>query len=234
MSGRIAHAFDNVLTGIVGFAELTLTQTARDSAPHQYVGEVLKAAQAGVQLTQQLHTLSRCAAAGPGPTSLAVLVADEQGRYAPPAGSLVRMHFAVPSDLPPVAMDADALRTALGHVLDNARESVGSSGTIAITARQIELAAGERGDWLGNPEPGPALEVLITDSGPGLNAEARQRLFQEPFFTTKPRHRGVGLAIVCRTLFTQGGGFRLDSGPSGGAVARLLLPIAAAHPAPQR
>jgi signal transduction histidine kinase len=50
----------------------------------------------------------------------------------------------------------------------------------------------------------------------------------EPFFSTKPRHRGIGLAIVCRTLFSHGGGFRLESAPGGGTTARTLLPVAGA------
>jgi signal transduction histidine kinase len=226
LSGRVAHAFDNVLTGIVGFAELTLSQTASDWAAHQYVTEVLRAAQGGVQLTQQLHTFSRCSAAGKGPTSLALLIADEEARMVQLVGAQVRIQFGVPRDLPPVALDAEALRQVLVQLLENARESVGTAGTITLTAQSFELPGAERSEWLGNPEPGPAVVVAIKDSGNGVSAEASQRLFVEPFFSTKPRHRGVGLAIVCRTLFSHRGGFRLEPATGGGTVARVLLPLA--------
>jgi signal transduction histidine kinase len=226
LTGRVAHAFDNVLTGIVGFAELTLSQTPSDSAPHQYVAEVLRAAQGGVQLTQQLHMFSRCASTGLGPTSLALLAADEEERFVQMAGPQVRVQFNVPRDLPLVAIDAEALRQLMVHLLQNARESLVGGGTISLTARPYDLAPAERLEWQGNPEPGPALEMMIADSGSGLSAEARQRLFVEPFFSTKPRHRGIGLAIVCRTVFSHGGGFRLEPAPGGGTLARTLLPVA--------
>jgi signal transduction histidine kinase len=226
LTGRVAHAFDNVLTGIVGFAELTLSQTPSDSAPHQYVAEVLRAAQGGVQLTQQLHLFSRCASTGVGPTSLPLLAADEEARLVQMVGPQVRVQFNVPRDLAPVSMDAEPLRQLIVHLLQNARESLGAGGTISLTARPYDLPAAERLEWQGNPEPGPALEIVVADSGSGVSAEARQRLFVEPFFSTKPRHRGIGLAIVCRTVFSHGGGFRLEPAPGSGTLARTLLPVA--------
>jgi len=229
LAGRVAHAFDNVLTGIVGFAELTLSQTPSDSAPHQYVAEVLRAAQGGVQLTQQLHMFSRCAGAGRGPTSLALLAADEEARLIQMVGPQVRVEFNVPRELPPITMDAEALRQLMLQLLQNARESLSGAGVISLTARSYDLSAAERPEWQGSPEPGPAVELAIADTGSGLSAEARQRLFVEPFFSTRPRHRGIGLAIVCRTLFSHGGGFRLESGSQGGTVARALLPVATAR-----
>jgi signal transduction histidine kinase len=229
LTGRVAHAFDNVLTGIVGFAELTISQTPSDSAPHQYVTEVLRAAQGGVQLTQQLHLFSRCASTGRGPTSLALLAADEEARLIQMVGSQVRVEFNLPRDLPAIALDAEPLRQLILQLLQNARESLTGSGLITLAARSYDLPPAERLEWQGSPEPGPAVELAIADTGGGVSGEARQRLFAEPFFSTKPRHRGIGLAIVCRTLFSHGGGFRLEPGSGGGTVARALLPVATAR-----
>ncbi|MBY0526522.1 MAG: hypothetical protein K2R98_24215 [Gemmataceae bacterium] len=226
MTGRVAHAFDNVLTGIVGFAELTLTQMAANSPPHQYISEVLRAAQQGVQLTQQLHLFSRSSAPGRGPTALAMVAADEEARLAQTAGPRVRVTFEVPSDLPSIALDAELSRQLLGHLLDNAMESLGGEGTIRVSASRHQLADGTRAEWLGNPEPGPCIEIRVSDTGSGISPETRQRLLVEPFFTTKPRHRGLGLPIACRILFTHGGAFRLDPGEGRGTVARALLPEA--------
>lgn len=224
IAGRLAHAFDNVLTGIVGFAELTLGLTSTDSAPHQYVSEVLRAAQLGVQFTQQLHALSRCSSAGNGPTALGLVVADEEMRLLQTVKPVVRVQFALPAELPAVALDADALRQLLGNLLDNAVESLLSEGAVTTTARQTEITSGA--DWFANPAPGAYVEIAVADTGSGLSAEARQRLFVEPFFTTKPRHRGLGLPVVCRIVSTHQGGFRLEPGAKGGTVARVLLPAA--------
>jgi signal transduction histidine kinase len=229
MTGKVAHAFDNVLTGIVGFSELTLTQVPAHSAPHQYVGEVLRAAQQGVQFTQQLHLFSRCAAPGAGPTSLRIVVDDEETRLAQTLGPTVKVQFAVPPDLPAVAIDAEHVRQLLVLLIDNAIESLGKTpGTVHVAARRVE--PGARTGWIGNPETGACIEIAIADTGIGVSAETRPRLFVEPFFTTKPRHRGLGLAIVCRILYTHRGGIRLEPGATGGTLARVLLPEAVAGP----
>ncbi|HEY1188976.1 MAG TPA: ATP-binding protein, partial [Gemmata sp.] len=68
--------------------------------------------------------------------------------------------------------------------------------------------------------------------GPGIKPEVRKRLFVEPFFTTKVRHRGLGLAIAYRVLCSHRGGIQIDPVPSPGTgtQVRVVLPLAAARP----
>jgi signal transduction histidine kinase len=114
----------------------------------------------------------------------------------------------------------------LCQVLDNALESLTAGGSVTVAARPLELGRAACAELAGGAEPGRYVEVVVTDTGVGLKPEARARLFQEPFFSTKPRHRGLGLVIVCRILFAQKGGIRLDPGSQGGTVVRLYLPQA--------
>ncbi len=230
MAGRVAHAFDNVLTGILGFAELSLSLTS-DATLHQYLGEVLQAAQNGTQLTQQLHLFHRCASVGTGPTRLAYVIADEEMRQRQALDGQITLTVLVPNDLPAVALDGEPLRHVLGHLLDNARESLNGKGEVTLTARRSELDLGACRALYGSPRPGPCVEITIADSGGGLSAETRRRLFREPFVTTKPRHRGLGLAVVYRILSAHHGGFQIEPGPRGGTVARVCLPLTPARPA---
>lgn len=222
MTGRVAHAFDNVLTGILGFAELTLGQVPPESPPHQYVGEVLRAAQQGVLFTRELHLFSRCGVTDEGPTELAAVLAEEEARLGETAGPAFLIERQLPPDLPPLAIDAEALRHVLRHLLDNARESGGRA--IAVAARRIDLTAAACTELWGDAKPGPFVEFTVADRGGGLAPATRQRLFHEPFFSNKPRHRGLGLAIVCRILISRRGGFRLEPASEGGTVARVFLP----------
>jgi len=226
MSGRVAHAFDNILTGILGFAELTMSQTEARSPVRPFLEEVLRAAQHGVEFTQQLHMFSRCATLTHGPTDLACVAADEEARLRSAVGPGVTLHFAVPADLPPVALEPDMVRQILAHLLDNAREALPGKGIITLQAQRGELRDTLPGELLGQPVLGPCVEVIVADTGPGLTAEARRRLFQEPFFTTKPRHRGLGLAVVYRILQAHRGCFRLESCPGQGTAVHLFLPLA--------
>jgi signal transduction histidine kinase len=226
ISGRLAHGFDNILTGILGFGELSLTQTPSEAPTYAFMEEVVRAAQLGVQFTQHLHVLHRCSTATSGPAAVDWVAGEEAVRLRGTLEAAQKLEVAVPANLPQVAIDAEVVRQVLGRLLDNAREALGTSvGTITLAAR--ELATHGTAGWLGNPQPGSAVELTITDTGPGLSPEARERLFVEPFFTTKPRQRGLGLAIVYRTLLAHKGGLRLECGPNRGTRVRVLLPLSA-------
>src|SRR5262249_32470144 len=91
----------------------------------------------------------------------------------------------------------------------------------------VDITADACGNWYGDVRPGPHVEVRVTDTGTGLNAETAQRLFTEPFFSTKTRKRGFGLTLAFGILTGPHGGLDLQNSPQGGAIARLLLPVAA-------
>ena len=85
---------------------------------------------------------------------------------------------------------------------------------------------------LGRVGVGGYLQITVSDTGPGIKPEVRRRLFVEPFFTTKVRHRGLGLAIAYRVLCSHRGGILLESvpPPGTGTQVRVVLPLAAARP----
>lgn len=226
ISGRVAHAFDNVLTGILGFAELSLTQLEPRSQVRSFVEEVLRAAQNGVDLTQQLHLFSRCAVPTAGPTTLSYVLDEEEARQRSLLDPAVTLTLQVEPNLPALAIDAALLRQVLGQLLDNAREALTGPGKVTLSARRAELGPQALAGLLGQPQPGPCVEIVVADSGPGLSDDAGRRLFHEPFFTTKPRHRGLGLPVVYRILQAHRGCFRLESKPGQGTTVRLFLPLA--------
>lgn len=225
ISGRIAHAFDNILTGILGFAELTHSQTESSSPNRVLLEEVLRASQQGVQLTQQLHFFSRCAVPTTGPAPFAYVLEEEEARFRAGLPAGVQFVVDVPADLPAVAIDAQLLRNVLSHLLDNAREALERTGKITLSARRVDLTPAQTADLLGQPAAGSAVEVSVANTGAEIPPEVRRKLFQEPFYSTKPRHRGLGLAIVYRIVQAHRGGFRLVSTPSE-TVATLVLPAA--------
>jgi signal transduction histidine kinase len=130
-------------------------------------------------------------------------------------------------------MENGPLGVVLGHLLENATEATPPGGRVVVSARLVELTPADSRGYLGQVGPGPHVEVAVQDSGPGIRPEVRAKLFVEPFHTTKVRHRGLGLAIVYRTLYAHRGGVRLDPAPppETGTVARVVIPPAAARPA---
>ncbi len=116
--------------------------------------------------------------------------------------------------LPPVVADPDQLTQALVNLVLNALQAVQSGGTVDVAA-QID-AAGEQ------------MLITVTDSGPGIDATAQEKLF-EPFYTTKEDGSGLGLWIVRQIAVAHRGTVNAGNCPQGGAVFTLTLPLRGAE-----
>jgi signal transduction histidine kinase len=232
IAGRMAHDFDNILTGIIGFSDLTQPMLQPGSQAAGFVGEIAKVGQRGIQFTQQLHQLSRSGQVKPSPASVAAAMAKEELRLKPQMNPNLRIEKDLASSLPPVAIDGGPLQAVVGHLMENAIEASQNGGVIRVTARTTELSEAEARTYLGRLGLGTHLLVTITDSGVGMKPEVRRRLLVEPFFTTKVRHRGLGLAIAYRVLCAHRGGLQIDTvpPPGTGTQVRVVLPLAAARP----
>ncbi len=109
--------------------------------------------------------------------------------------------------------DAGQLEQVLLNLLLNALDAVDGGGEVRVRLAQLP---GERAG---------RVQVEVHDSGPGVPAEARDRLF-DPFFTTKPEGSGLGLPISYNIVRQHGGDLTLEDHPDGAAVARFTLPEA--------
>jgi signal transduction histidine kinase len=229
IAGRMAHDFDNILTGIIGFADLSVPMVPAGSQAAGFISEISKVGQRGIQFTQQLHQLSRSGQVKPSPAAVGAAVAKEETRLRPAMPPGLRVEKDVPGTLSPVAIEATPLQTVLGHLLANAAEASAPNGVVTVTARSVELTEADARGYLGKVGVGAHLEIAVSDFGPGIKPEVRRRLFAEPFFTTKVRHRGLGLAIAYRVLSAHRGGIQLDPvpAPGTGTRARVVLPLAA-------
>lgn len=224
ITGRLSHDFGNFLTGIMGFSELALTHAPADSVLQRYLQEVLVAARQGAEWLRRLHLFCRRGASSTFPTLLSSVVAQEQSRLQAAGLSNLRLAAEVPSDLPLLDIDADALQAALLELVNNAREACKERGTITLAARRVERAESTGGPLLGAAPAGPCVEITVSDDGPGIADEDRQRLFRELFFSTKPRQRGLGLLIVYGIMQRCRGALRVSRGAAGGTSVQLYVP----------
>jgi len=112
-------------------------------------------------------------------------------------------------DVPPVRADPDLVCQVLLGLLSNATAALGPGGEIALEAQRAD----------------GAVELSVADSGPGVAPELRQRVF-EPFFTTRPRGTGLGLAVARQIVEAHGG--RIEVGERAGGGARFVIRLPAA------
>jgi len=125
--------------------------------------------------------------------------------------SHVRLEIRLADGLPPVRADEGQLRAALLNLLRNSREAMLQGGTISLATRLVE---------------GGSIEVEVRDTGGGIPAEALPRIF-DPFYSTKEKGTGLGLAFTQQVVQEHGGTIRCESVPGSGTVFAIRLPGAA-------
>ncbi len=125
--------------------------------------------------------------------------------------------------VPALCGDAEKLRSALTELVVNALEAMaGRAGEMRLGL----AVCGPRGGTLPAPqdEPAPEIALCVSDTGPGVAPDLREKVFY-PFFTTKPRGSGLGLASAQKIAAAHGGAIEVDARP-GACTFRLRLPVA--------
>lgn len=227
VTGRLTHDFGNYLTGILGFTELSVSQVAADSLLYRYLQEVLQGARHGADWVRRLHQFCRRGSTATWPTMLSNVLAGEEARLRAADVQGMRWQTDVPGDLPLLGMDDDAVRTVLAELVNNACQACNGQGTLTFTARVRELVAADCRELLGPVQPGNHVELVVADDGPGIAADIKIKLFHELFFSTKPRHRGLGLLVVYGILHRFRGGLRLAPAENQGTAVHVYIPAAA-------
>jgi signal transduction histidine kinase len=110
--------------------------------------------------------------------------------------------------IPPMAIDRSLLRQAVLNLIKNGLEALSQGGAVSVTSRRVD----------------DAVEVSISDTGPGIAPDVGRRLFEQ-FFTTKPQGTGLGLSITRQIVEEHGGTIRWASTPGAGATFTITLPI---------
>jgi len=126
-------------------------------------------------------------------------------RAGAPPGMTLRAEPA--AGLPPAHADGRLIAQVLVNLVKNAVEACGAVGTITVSTHG----------------GGATVTATVRDTGPGIPPEAADRIF-EPYFTTKTRVLGLGLALSRRIAEAHGGTLEADNVPGGGAEFRLELP----------
>ncbi len=146
------------------------------------------------------------------PLALARVIEEVTGLTAPLRGALHgTMHVSAAAEDAFVRADEREITQALVNLVFNALDAAGPGGQVWLDA--VEMGEGQIG-------------IVVSDDGPGIPAELRQRVFN-PFFTTKDTGTGLGLSIVHRIAEAHGGRIEVGDRPGGGASFTLVLPAAA-------
>jgi PAS domain S-box-containing protein len=228
LAGGLAHDFGNLLTPVLGRAELLLSRLEEDSPLRAHVTAIRTSAELAADLVEQLRIFSGQRPAETRAVDLNRIVAEVVEVLRPVTPRGVAVHFNLDPRLPWVSGDPSQLRQVVLNLLTNAFEATGErGGRVDVRTRPSQLEAPDLADLdlAEGVAPGPAIVLEVEDEGCGMDAATRARLW-EPFFTTKPRGRGLGLPSVLGILRRHGAGLEVDSRPGRGTRFAVFLPLA--------
>jgi two-component system, cell cycle sensor histidine kinase and response regulator CckA len=232
LAGGVAHDFNNVLTAILGSAELLLLDTPRDAARREEVEIIRDAATRAQHLIRQLLAFSSRQVLQPAVVDLNVLVRDVAKMLRRLIGEDVALAIESTPDLGAVRVDPGQIEQVLVNLVVNSRDAMPDGGRLTIRTDNVDAPAGEPGDL----PAGRYVRLEVADTGVGMDHETLGRVF-EPFFTTKTpgKGTGLGLSMVYGIVRQSGGRIAAESAPGAGTTFRIYLPRveAAVDAAPQ-
>ena len=222
LAGGIAHDFNNILTPIMGYSELLLSETPREHMNYRMLEQIAKASRRARQLVHQILTFSRQTVEESKPLALNPAVKEpiKLLRASLPASIEIREHITSQDII--VLADPVQVHQITMNLCTNAAHAMPQGGILEV---KLEKTVIEYGDDSGLPG-GDYACLTISDTGTGISPEIIDRIF-EPYFTTKPTGKGtgLGLSIIHGIVKNMGGSITVRTEPGQGSSFRVLLPL---------
>jgi len=230
LAGGIAHDFNNLLQGIFGY--ISLAKLAKDNRDKslEALEQAEQALHMTVRLTNQLLTFSK----GGKPIKKTLVlhpIIDIAAKFAL-SGSRTNFRLKADDGLWKVDVDEGQIGQVIQNIVLNADQAMPDPGTIQIAAKNVRLPGPNYPQTLTH---GKYVEITITDTGLGIQDKYLRRIF-DPYFTTKEKGSGLGLATSYSIIKNHNGEIDVRSELGKGATFLIYLPatIAVKHEEPTK
>jgi len=228
LAGGIAHDFNNLLTGIIGHTSLALLDLPPNHQLQPHLTAIDQAAQRAAELCNQLLVYAGRGQRSLEMVDLSTLVREMSDILRLPTNrsSQVTIHYELDSNLPPVVVEASQIRQIVLNLLTNAIEAIGERvGTVTLRTSVVTLTATDlrRLNLMPTIPPGEYVTLTVSDTGIGMDEATQRRIF-DPFFSTKPKGHGLGLAAVQGIVRRHQGAIQVNSAPGLGSTFTVYLP----------
>ena len=224
LSGGIAHEFNNVLTPIIGFAEMIMADKPESAADYEYANMILGSATRAAGLIEQLLAYGRQSRSVREPLSLAACVEDATRFISSSLSSNIEIREEIAQGLAPILGMKNEIHQVILNLCINASHAMPHGGELTIGLTQ----SGHRRftDSAGNLHEGQFQCLSLRDTGSGMDQETIDTCF-DPFFTTKDvgQGTGLGLSVVQGIVAQLDGDIEVDSRVGVGTIFRIYLPL---------
>jgi signal transduction histidine kinase/ActR/RegA family two-component response regulator len=222
LAAGVAHDFNNVLTAILGHADLLAMRLDQGSELRSHVETIAGAAQRAAGTVRNLLAFARGRSGSAKTCDINRLVQDVVSLLQHAIDRRIAVTCDLGADTGMARIGADELQQVLINLALNARDAMPQGGRLEIVTERIDVV--EDAAALGIA-PGCYVRIMVGDSGCGIAAEHLERIF-DPFFTTKDvgKGTGLGLSVVHGAVRVAHGAIRVESRPGAGTRFRIWLP----------
>ncbi|MFQ5953150.1 MAG: ATP-binding protein [Candidatus Omnitrophota bacterium] len=207
-AGRLAHDFNNVLTGVLGFAQLILMDMDENDKSYNDIKQIEDAAKKGKKLTDQLLLFSKQKELDKKPEDINKIIESSINE----AKDLVGPDTVITEDLkqiPPTNIDRERIGLAIRDIIVNSSEALeDGKGTIHLTTEK----------------EGKRVLISVLDNGKGAGPEDLPFIFEPLYRTKDSRTTGIGLTAAYETIKEHGGEIEAAAGNTEGMIFKIWLP----------
>jgi PAS domain S-box-containing protein len=225
LAGGVAHDFNNILTAIIGYANITKMKMKNGDPLKSHLDQILKASDRGANLTQSLLAFSRKQLISPKPVDLNIIIRNVQKLLSRVITEDIELKVFLDESNLIIMADSGQMEQVLMNLATNAKDAMPQGGALTIKTEKAAIDE-EFIKQYGFGDMGEYALLSVMDTGVGMDEKTRERVF-EPFFTTKEvgRGTGLGLAMVYGAIKQNSGYIIASSEPEKGATFNIYLPL---------
>ncbi len=224
LAGGVAHDFNNILSAIIGNAELAMMKLEKDDPLYERIQQILHAANRSKDITQQLLAFARKQTISPRVIDMNETVEGMLKMLRRLIGEDIELLWKPGHSVWPVNTDPSQIDQILANLILNASDAISGPGSITIETGNVTFDDTYAKEHAGS-RPGDFVMLAVSDNGCGMDQETLACIF-EPFFTTKERGKGTGLGLATvYGIVRQNNGFvNAYSEPEQGTTIKIYLP----------
>jgi PAS domain S-box-containing protein len=225
LAGGIAHDFNNILSAILGYSELALDDALHDRASASYIREIIRAGSRARDLVYQILTFSRQTETEAKPIQVQPIVKEALKLLLASLPSTIEIQTDIQTKAI-VEADPIQIHQVIMNLCANAGHAMRSQGGTLKVVLTKDTLTNDFTDQYPAMSPGDYLKIAVSDTGPGISPDIREKIF-DPYFTTKEKGEGtgMGLAVVQGIVQSCHGAITVGSSPGEGACFNVYLPV---------
>ena len=233
LAGGVAHDFGNLLGSISAESELLLAALPKDAPVSAGLHQICDLAMHAAKIVRELMAYAGHESSALEEVNIARLAAEMLHLLKPSISKRATLRMDLQPDLAPVQGNSVQIRQVIMNLVMNASESLADQeGVISLSVKELRGRDSQIELGFDSPES-RCIQLAISDTGCGMSKETQAKAF-DPFYTTKGKGRGLGLAAVQGIVRAHGGTIKVFSGIGQGTRFEVLLPAMDRSQPPQR